>query len=487
MEFSDKNSLILEEWRNLRKEYGILEIEKAIALTKKLDTNEIISKIEKKNEEIDNKAKEYNKNDQELIKVRQKAEKEFDSIFRNDNQGKSFRDIIHENIEKIFKPNGTIDSGELKIEKIIETFINKQCPEYFLGTSRSSLEAFSDGNLLDKFSNKELIYKYMIIIEKIKNKSEEERSPEEKEISSFIKNLEQNGNANIDYIKDLTDKLDVYIELKKQKVQELNLDFDGKLLELERAVNSLSHTDPDEQYYKCFLEYHKTKVELEKEENEEDSKDRLKITFCEKKINLLEKHLEYLEYNYLVKKMSYSWENEIKLEKSDIYERLRIENEYQSRNVKDTRAGINSEIEFLQFDYNICDELIKIRDLSSNSQVTEEEINQHRQYLDNNRKLYLELKKKLEENHISQTTIINSNSNLQQRRYKLAKMKHQQRMLSTKKEKLTNLIQNKIKKPPQSFAKKHNLRRSNSQPNLSFLEREELKKQKRAAQLLEFS
>ena len=38
-----------------------------------------------------------------------------------------------------------------------------------------------------------------------------------------------------------------------------------------------------------------------------------------------------------------------------------------------------------------------------------------------------------------------------------------------------------------SFIERHNLKRSNSQPNLSFREKEELKKQKRTAKLLEFS
>lgn len=53
----------------------MLEIEKAIKVTNNLDTNEIDLKIEEKDEEIKNKCKEYDKNDLELIKARQKAKR----------------------------------------------------------------------------------------------------------------------------------------------------------------------------------------------------------------------------------------------------------------------------------------------------------------------------------------------------------------------------------------------------------------------------
>lgn len=103
----------------------MLEIEKAIKVTNNLDTNEIDLKIEEKDEEIKNKCKEYDKNDLELIKARQKAKREFDNIFINNNQGKSFRDITCENKEKISKLDETIDLKELKIGEVIEIFINK--------------------------------------------------------------------------------------------------------------------------------------------------------------------------------------------------------------------------------------------------------------------------------------------------------------------------------------------------------------------------
>ncbi len=60
---------------NLLKERKMLEIEKAIKVTNNLDTNEIDLKIEEKDEEIKNKCKEYDKNDLELIKARQKAKR----------------------------------------------------------------------------------------------------------------------------------------------------------------------------------------------------------------------------------------------------------------------------------------------------------------------------------------------------------------------------------------------------------------------------
>lgn len=412
MEFSDRNSLIIEEWKNLLKERKMLEIEKAIKVTNNLDTNEIDLKIEEKDEEIKNKCKEYDKNDLELIKARQKAKREFDNIFINNNQGKSFRDITCENKEKISKLDETIDLKELKIGEVIEIFINKkQCPECFLRNKYSSLETFTNEDLLNKLSNKELVYKYMIIIEKIKNKSEEEKSLEEKEISNFIKNLEQDRNLFIclhidkqfdgkpktvfreNYIKDLTDKLDSYIESQKQKVPELNLDFDGKLSELEESI--IKNKQCPKKYRECLLDYYKTDVELENEKNKEDiDKDRLKIIFYQKKIAFLDKYLDKL----------------------DIYKNLDInKNIHNSEDFNNTLKKMDLEIELLYYDYSIYSKLMKIRDLYNSYPINKNEINRQRQYLFTKRKYYLELKKKLNENYMFQEIRNDNSLDLQQK------------------------------------------------------------------------
>lgn len=462
----------------------MLEIEKAIKVTNNLDTNEIDLKIEEKDEEIKNKCKEYDKNDLELIKARQKAKRKFDNIFINNNQGKSFRDITCENKEKISKLDETIDLKELKIGEVIEIFINKkQCPECFLRNEYSSLETFTNENLLNKLSNKELVYKYMIIIEKIKNKSEEEKSLEEKEISNFIKNLEQDRNLFIclhidkqfdgkpktvfreNYIKDLTDKLDSYIESQKQKVPELNLDFDGKLSELKE--NIIKNKQYPKKYRECLLDYYKTDVELENEKNKEDiDKDRLKIIFYQKKIAFLDKYLDKL----------------------DIYKNLDInKNIHNSEDFDNTLKKMDLEIELLYYDYSIYSKLMKIRDLYNSYPINKNKINRQRQYLFTKRKYYLELNKKLNENYMFQELRNDNSLNLQQKKYELAKIKQQQRNLSTKRKKLANLTQNKVKNSPKSFVEKYNLKRSYSQPNLSFLEREKLKKYEKAIQIIKFN
>lgn len=214
-------------------------------------------------------------------------------------------------------------------------------------------------------------------------------------------------------------------------------------------------------YRECLLDYYKTDVELENEKNKEDiDKDRLKIIFYQKKIAFLGKYLKKLDIN---------------------------KNTHNSEDFDDTLKKMNLEIELLYYDYSIYYKLIKIRDLYNSYPINENEINRQQQYLFTKRKYYLELKKKLNENYMFQELRNDNSLNLQQKKCELAKIKQQQRNLSTKRKKLANLTQNKVKNSPKSFIEKYNLKRSHSQPNLSFLEREKLKKYEKAIQIIKFN
>ena len=220
-------------------------------------------------------------------------------------------------------------------------------------------------------------------------------------------------------------------------------------------------------YRECLLDYYKTDVELENEKNKEDiDKDRLKIIFYQKKIAFLDKYLDKL----------------------DIYKNLDInKNIHNSEDFDNTLKKMDLEIELLYYDYSIYYKLMKIRDLYNSYPINENEINRQRQYLFTKRKYYLELNKKLNENYMFQELRNDNSLDLQQKKYELAKIKQQQRNLSTKRKKLANLTQNKVKNSPKSFVEKYNLKRSHSQPNLSFLEREKLKKYEKAIQIIKFN